>query len=46
MSEEKRPVFFLFMAKCPVVAKDLDCNIKDVILYYNNNKTKILKESI
>ncbi|MFO8053116.1 MAG: ARMT1-like domain-containing protein [Candidatus Omnitrophota bacterium] len=29
-----RPVFFLFMAKCPVVAKDIGCKIKDIILLY------------
>lgn len=30
-----RPVFFLFMAKCPVVAKDIGCKIKDIILLYD-----------
>jgi hypothetical protein len=29
-----RPIFFLFMAKCPVVAKDIGCKIKDIILLY------------
>ena len=33
--DRKKPVFFLFMAKCPVVAKDVGCNIGDIILLYN-----------
>ncbi|MCF7878660.1 MAG: ARMT1-like domain-containing protein [Candidatus Omnitrophica bacterium] len=32
--KSKRPVFFLFMAKCPVVAKDIGSKIKDIILLY------------
>ncbi|MBU1147435.1 MAG: DUF89 family protein [Candidatus Omnitrophica bacterium] len=35
LSREKRPIFFLFMAKCPVVAKDIGSNLGDVILFYN-----------
>ena len=38
LSEAKRPIFFLFMAKCPVVAKDIDCNVGDIILFYNTKK--------
>ena len=30
LSDEKRPIFFLFMAKCPVVAKNLTCKIGDI----------------
>ena len=32
LSEHKKPVFFLFMAKCPVVARDIGCEEGDVIL--------------
>jgi uncharacterized protein with ATP-grasp and redox domains len=32
LSFAPRPVFFLFMAKCPVVAKHVGCRIGDVIL--------------
>jgi len=35
LSTEKRPIFFLFMAKCPVIARDVGCNVGDVILKYN-----------
>lgn len=32
LSEQKKPVCFLFMAKCHVVTKDLKCKLRDVIL--------------
>jgi damage-control phosphatase, subfamily I len=32
LSREKTPIFFLFMAKCPVVAGDVGCELGDVIL--------------
>ena len=32
LADEKRPIFFLFKAKCPVVAKHLGCKLGDVIL--------------
>jgi uncharacterized protein with ATP-grasp and redox domains len=32
LSEEDRPIFFLFRAKCPVIAKDVGCNIGDMVL--------------
>ena len=34
LADEKRPIFFLFRAKCPVVAKHLGCKLGDVILWY------------
>ena len=40
LSQEKRPIFFLFMAKCPVVAKDVGCNLGDVILLYHLARKK------
>jgi len=38
LSEEKRPIFFLLKAKCPVVAKDIGCNVGDIILLFNFRK--------
>ncbi|MBL7085380.1 MAG: DUF89 family protein, partial [Candidatus Omnitrophica bacterium] len=32
LAEERGPIFFLFKAKCPVVARHLGCEIGDVIL--------------
>jgi len=38
LSEKRKPVFFLFMAKCNVVAKYVGCNVGDIILIYNKTK--------
>ena len=32
LSGQRRPIFFLFRAKCPVVAKHLGCKLGDIIL--------------
>ena len=32
LSGQRRPIFFLFKAKCPVVAKYLGCKLGDIIL--------------
>lgn len=40
LSDCKRPIFFLFMAKCPVIAKDVKCGLGDVILLYKNKRVK------
>jgi len=40
LSDCKRSIFFLFMAKCPVIAKDVKCGLGDVILLYKNKRTK------
>ena len=40
LSRETRPIFFLFMAKCPVVAKDVGCNLGDIILLYHLGRKK------
>jgi uncharacterized protein with ATP-grasp and redox domains len=37
LSDEERPIFFLFMAKCPVVAKNVDCEVGEIILVCNHN---------
>lgn len=34
-NESSRDAFFLFMAKCLVVAKHLNCKIKDIILFHS-----------
>jgi damage-control phosphatase, subfamily I len=35
LSETKHPVFFLFMVKCPVVARETGCVMGEPVLYYN-----------
>lgn len=37
LSDEKRPIFFLFMAKCPVIARDVNCEVGEIILVCNHN---------
>lgn len=32
LSEEDKLIFFLFKAKCPVIAEDVGCNIRDMVL--------------
>ncbi|MDD5014806.1 MAG: ARMT1-like domain-containing protein [Atribacterota bacterium] len=32
LSEEDKSIFFLFRAKCPVIAEDVGCNIGDMVL--------------
>ncbi|MFH1063408.1 MAG: ARMT1-like domain-containing protein [Candidatus Omnitrophota bacterium] len=38
LTPAKRPIFFLFMVKCAVVAKNIDCKIGNIILFYNNKQ--------
>ena len=40
LSEEIRPIFFLFMVKCPVVAKETGRKIGDRILFFKSGKGK------
>lgn len=35
LSSKRRPIFFLFRAKCPVVAWHLKCRVGDIILKHN-----------
>jgi len=35
LSHQKRPIFFLFMVKCPVVAKETGCKMGNIVLFYN-----------
>jgi len=41
LSEEDNPLFFLLIAKCPVIARHLKCNIGDFILENNFKKKNI-----
>jgi len=36
LSDCKRSILFLFMAKCPVIARDVKCALGDVILLYKD----------
>ncbi|MBU0579685.1 MAG: DUF89 family protein [Candidatus Margulisbacteria bacterium] len=38
LSHEAGPIYFLFMTKCPVIAKHLNCNIGNVILKKGRGK--------
>jgi len=38
LSDTDRTIFFLFMAKCPVIAKDINCNVGDIILKYKKKE--------
>jgi hypothetical protein len=38
LSQKKRPIFFLFMVKCPVVAKETGCKMGSTVLFYNLKK--------
>lgn len=33
LSQEKKPIFFLFMVKCPVIAKEIGCKMEDMVLF-------------
>ena len=35
LSDAKRPIFFLFKAKCPVIAKEIKGSIGDMVLFAN-----------
>ena len=39
LSNVKRSIFFLFMAKCPVIAKDVNCKVGDIILTQTPDRT-------
>ncbi|NWF94032.1 MAG: DUF89 family protein [Syntrophaceae bacterium] len=40
LSGENRPIFFLLQVKCPVIAKDIHCNIGDIILKFQSNSKR------
>jgi hypothetical protein len=35
LSGARRPIFFLFMAKCPVIAEYAGCKLGDIALLYS-----------
>lgn len=39
LSQEEKPIFFLFMAKCPVIARDVGCELGEIILFRSNNSS-------
>lgn len=43
LSNEKRPIFFLFMVKCPVVAKETGCKMGNIVLFYNLKKNGTIR---
>ena len=43
LSNEKRPIFFLFMVKCPVVAKETSSKLGDIVLFYNLKRNGTLR---
>jgi len=43
LSHEKRAIFFLFMVKCPVVAKETGCKMGNIVLFYNLKKNGTIK---
>ncbi len=38
LSDEKRPIFFLFMVKCLVVARETGCKMGSIVLFHNLKK--------
>ncbi|MFH1459408.1 MAG: ARMT1-like domain-containing protein [Candidatus Omnitrophota bacterium] len=40
LSNSKRPVFFMFIAKCAVIAKKVNSNIGDIVLLYHHSKSR------
>ena len=40
LSDVRRGVFLLFMAKCPVVAEDVKCRVGDIILLYKGKSLR------
>jgi len=42
LSDEKRPIFFLLKAKCPVVARDLGLEEGSIILLKRGEKRRFL----
>jgi len=40
LSYAKRSIFFLFMAKCPVVAKEVGAKLGDIVLFCNQKKNR------
>ncbi len=41
LSGETNPLFFLLIAKCPIIAKDIGCNIGDFVLKNNSKEHEL-----
>ncbi len=37
LSDAERPISFMLLAKCPVIANHIGCKVNEVILHYTNN---------
>lgn len=44
LSDEPNPIFFLLIAKCPVIAQHIGCNIGDYVLKDNSKERELLIE--
>jgi uncharacterized protein with ATP-grasp and redox domains len=44
LSNEQRQIFFLFMVKCPVVAKETGCKMGSIVLFYNYKKDGTVRD--
>jgi len=44
LSDVKRPVFFMFRAKCAIVARDIGCGIGDAALFHKKSGENCLPE--
>ena len=40
LSGENRPIFFLLIVKCPVIAQEIHCDIGDIILKFHSNSKR------
>ena len=41
LSGENKPIYFLLKAKCPVIARDIGCNVGDMLLMFSANYKKV-----
>ena len=44
LSEEKKPIFFMLRAKCPVVAEHIGCSLGEILLLPTRRKSKWKKD--
>jgi len=45
LSGENRPIFFLLNAKCSVIAKEIRCNLGDIILKFRSSQSNLAKKA-
>ncbi|MCD6310946.1 MAG: DUF89 family protein [Elusimicrobia bacterium] len=46
LSDVKRSVFFMFRAKCAIVARDIGCRIGDAVLFHKKSGKQHMPESV